>query len=490
MNTSVRLGSSGSTNQRFWKSMIFLLLSIQAISVLGGVIDEDRFYFIGLSAIVLIIPGIYQVMSQDAELFSPMNLIFLNLFFGVFLQTIVLCFYSDLNPNLFLDPTYDFAIIATGMAAIAIAVIFLTLGYSFNIRKNYVTRRAGGAPKSAVQTIVEWPRKKVVILAALFGAITLACLIHYVVTIGFFDDLSRFSVKRNNVEGGSGLMFSRFGMRFAQVACIVLFAYHIAHSKMGMKSGVLYITVILFVLASAGPFVSSSRSLLLYFFVALFIVHHVLSGGWRAKQMNVALVMVLAVIIAMGALRFIQQRSVTYAEYSEDIGVGRSVGRIAVTNNFLGIKKTSVLLDIVPSQEAHSYGATYLLWLVAPIPRSLWPEKPTVRIGGVLGAKVYGTRDTNGIPPGFVGEAYYNFGWLGIPFVAFLFGAGIRWFYESFGKRSYSNSRSLLFYSVLLIPVAFASISSDFTGFVSRTAQLMIPLLIAIKIIGIKRRVR
>lgn len=489
MNPGIRLGSSGSTNQRFWKSMIFLLLGIQAISVFGGVFDEDRFYLIGLSVIVLIIPALYQVMSRDAELFSPMNLIFLNLFFGVFLQTIVLCFYSDLNPNLFLDPTYDFAIIATGMAAIAIAVLFLTLGYSFYPGNKGVARRAGVAHISVVQAISEWRRKRVVILAVLFGVITLVCLVHFVTTIGFFEDLSRFSVKRKNPEGGS-IMFSRFGMRFAQVACIVLFAYHLACSKVGIRSGVLSITFILFVLASAGPFVSSSRSLLLYFFVALFIVHHVLSGGWRSKQVNVAIVMVLSVIVSMGALRFIQQRSVSYAEYSEEVGVGRSVGRVAVTNNFLGIKKTSVLLDIVPSQVAHSYGSTYFLWLVAPIPRSIWPEKPIVRIGGVLGAKVYGTRDTNGIPPGFVGEAYYNFGWLGIPFVAFLFGAGIRWFYEAFGKRSYWNSKSLLLYSVLLIPVAFASISSDFTGFVSRTAQLIIPLLLAIKIVGVKKQGR
>ena len=94
---------------------------------------------------------------------------------------------------------------------------------------------------------------------------------------------------------------------------------------------------------------------------------------------------------------------------------------------------------------------------------------------------------SNGIPPGFVGEAYLNFGWFGIPLAAILFGAIVRRFYESYGRKAYSHSRSLLIYSLLFPIVAFASVSSDFTGFVSRAGQTLIPLVIAFWIIGLRK---
>ena len=138
-------------------------------------------------------------------------------------------------------------------------------------------------------------------------------------------------------------------------------------------------------------------------------------------------------------------------------------------------------------RQPHTYGSTYFLWLITPVPRAIWEEKPIVRIGGILGSTVFGTRESNGIPPGFVGEAYLNFGWFGIPLAASLFGVIIRRFYESYGRKAYSHSRSLLIYSLLFPVVAFASVSSDFTGFISRVVQILIPLVIAFWIIGLRK---
>jgi len=145
-------------------------------------------------------------------------------------------------------------------------------------------------------------------------------------------------------------------------------------------------------------------------------------------------------------------------------------------------------MDIVPSEVSHTYGTTYLLWMITPIPRSIWPEKPIVRIGGVLGEQVFGTRETNGIPPGFVGEAYLNFGWLGIPLVALCFGVIFRKFFESYGRNCYSSPRSILIYSILFVPIVFSSLSSDFTGFISRSGQIIIPLIIAFWFLGIHKK--
>lgn len=144
-------------------------------------------------------------------------------------------------------------------------------------------------------------------------------------------------------------------------------------------------------------------------------------------------------------------------------------------------------MDVVPSQVPHTYGSTYFLWIVSPVPRSIWPDKPIVRIGGILGHSVYGTRDSNGIPPGFVAEAYLNFGWLGIPLISLLFGAGIRQFYRIYGRASYKDCKKMMIYATLFAPIVFGGLSSDFTGFVTRSAQLLIPLLLALKLVAARK---
>jgi hypothetical protein len=61
---------------------------------------------------------------------------------------------------------------------------------------------------------------------------------------------------------------------------------------------------------------------------------------------------------------------------------------------------------------------TYFTQLVNPIPRAIWPNKP-VADAGLIMARAYGAVDKNGEPtmttsPGFLGEAYLNFGFVGL----------------------------------------------------------------------------
>ncbi len=73
----------------------------------------------------------------------------------------------------------------------------------------------------------------------------------------------------------------------------------------------------------------------------------------------------------------------------------------------------------VPTQVDYQFGYVYYVQLVNPIPRFLWPEKPTLDTG-LLMADAYGAVDDKTgeaqmtISPGLIGEMYLNFGWLGI----------------------------------------------------------------------------
>lgn len=73
----------------------------------------------------------------------------------------------------------------------------------------------------------------------------------------------------------------------------------------------------------------------------------------------------------------------------------------------------------IPDVVDYQYGYVYYVQLVNPVPRFLWPDKPTLD-AGLLMADMYGEKDEQTgeahmtVSPGIIGEMYMNFGWLGV----------------------------------------------------------------------------
>jgi oligosaccharide repeat unit polymerase len=99
----------------------------------------------------------------------------------------------------------------------------------------------------------------------------------------------------------------------------------------------------------------------------------------------------------------------------------------------------------VPSRVDYQYGYVYYVQLVNPIPRFLWPEKPTLD-AGLLMADIYGEVDEKTgeahmtISPGLIGEMYLNFGWLGILGLSSFGG----WLVRGWDRLAEDNSESLV----------------------------------------------
>jgi hypothetical protein len=93
------------------------------------------------------------------------------------------------------------------------------------------------------------------------------------------------------------------------------------------------------------------------------------------------------------------------------------------------IRGSLPILAKVPQRVDYLKGESYLAVLTLPIPRFLWPDKPR-QIGGMVGSEFFGI--AAGVPPGAVGEAYWNFGFFGIPAVYFLMGCFHRWVVQFF----------------------------------------------------------
>ncbi|WP_330203110.1 O-antigen polymerase [Cyanobacterium sp. Dongsha4] len=90
---------------------------------------------------------------------------------------------------------------------------------------------------------------------------------------------------------------------------------------------------------------------------------------------------------------------------------------------------TYPLFAFVPETVDYLYGYSYLAIPTTFIPRSIWPDKPRA-IGGIAGKEFFNS--PAGIPPGNVGEAYWNFGVLGIVIIFILFGIFHRYLVKTY----------------------------------------------------------
>lgn len=92
------------------------------------------------------------------------------------------------------------------------------------------------------------------------------------------------------------------------------------------------------------------------------------------------------------------------------------------------------ILGKVPRQVDYLYGRSYLSIPAAPIPSRFWAEKPMAG-GRLTGWLIFGRgMHGGGVPPGNIGEAYWNFGVPGVILVMLMFGMVLRWlaaFYEA-----------------------------------------------------------
>ncbi len=120
--------------------------------------------------------------------------------------------------------------------------------------------------------------------------------------------------------------------------------------------------------------------------------------------------------------------------------------------------------DIMPAlvgslelrQVEYGNGQPLLNLLYAPIPRSIWADKPIIDETGVIGHELMGS-DYWGLPPGPYGWAFYNFSWLGVILMAFVTGWLIQWIYRKFvleRNRSKYGLLGIVYYALIIQSVS------------------------------------
>jgi oligosaccharide repeat unit polymerase len=174
--------------------------------------------------------------------------------------------------------------------------------------------------------------------------------------------------------------------------------------------------------ALALPVYASSRSEVAYVIIVTLVVRSLVGKSTRRRGPIIATGLVLLVLLAgMTFLRATLQSN-AYDEFSTDALLTSATEGTVYDRTFGDMTTSAHIISNVPGKLQYQNGATIAQWLIAPIPRSVWSEKPLIAPGPLIGQAVYGT-ERSGVPPGFVAEMYWNFGLGGVIVGGALLGA-------------------------------------------------------------------
>lgn len=189
--------------------------------------------------------------------------------------------------------------------------------------------------------------------------------------------------------------------------------------------------------------VTASRGGSLMILLVLFIVFLVRHGHINTKH---TLTVVLVILLGLGLMTQLRQgiqsgnfKGQETSDIASQLNIANFFGdAVKELGDYAGAGNTDYSIYGVVSREGkYLLGESYIAILVAPVPRAIWPDKPM----GV-GRKASQTflpeyKHDTGVPPSPAGEAFWNFGPVGVFVIFFAWGAFLRWAWVSVKARRY-----------------------------------------------------
>lgn len=468
-----------------FRYLVISALLVGALFVLSFVTGQNHYYLVGLSLATLIAPLLALALRANEDVFSPLYLVAYMLFFSVFLKTIYLTFLGSAYAKFVSLDSRSLDILEPGLLTTLLGVGCLSIGYLLAAKK-----KVESPPTLSVKNelaLVNWSQLKVVMVGSLVIALMFNIL--FISEMNILGDIlqGKISVKRTHIgtagvsSRGSALTYLRWGAQtLPQVVLVVsIFLYQICNRKMTVGTKILL--WILFFLSALIPIVTSARLELAYTAVLLLMAFHY---GRKKIKLKTVVVTGIALIFAISILGLVRhsQTSGRTDSFSIEAAFDKTLG----SGYFMDIAKTSVVVDSVPDKVDYLMGKSFGLIFIAPIPRALWPEKPVVRISKFVGEEIYTRPDDSGIPPGFIGESYLNFGVFGVVGLLALLGVGLSKLYSSqviFTKTIFS--RIWYIFGSVLLTLTF--LSGDFTILISQGVRFGLVIWIVEKFVVVRK---
>jgi oligosaccharide repeat unit polymerase len=428
---------------------------------------------------ILILP---LLVRRRYDLFEPLSFVILTTLIGVVLRTYYIVLVENENTRSFLMLGQPPEFLSKALLVISIALLFLVIGYSTNITPISLARfniiRNNG-----------WDSRRLFVILFFFAIITFISLFLYVQKLGIVGTLAmKFSAKRSLILEGGNYQYASLGY-YRWGASLLSYVFYFSlilliRSRRKLFSLTGIVVLLIGILSIIFPVLTSSRAGVLFHIINAILIWHYLKRPISFRILMSTVSIAVAIFILLTALRIMGHRNRVLG-IDDFFEPEKMIESVIGNRNLFCVAKTAHILEAVPDKLEYQYGKTFLTWVFAPIPRTLWKEKPVVRIGNELGEAIFQRRDkSTGVPPGFIGELYMNFGFMGILIGMYFLGLLLKLLYSSFNSYLTRNINALLLYIFIVVPFAFNLLSGDFVGLFIKLVASLIPLLLILKFIG------
>ncbi|MGB7328721.1 MAG: O-antigen polymerase, partial [Rubripirellula sp.] len=409
--------------------LAFLVLPVIALGITGLHSGQDTAIFV-LSLLLYCVLCLPFLARRTYTLVEPFTVLFGMLYIGLPLKLGWALAFRD-------SPKFVYYMQGQPIETLIMPAVLSLLGVSALCIGYTSGQSITGKTKPFRFPDREWNTKLLFCVCGIALAISTIVFIFYARRAGIsFRGNGPISAKRieavaDGPMGRGSLAYYRWGISLAQIVFYLIFAWSLKR-RLGRR-GVMLLGVILtlpLLMSFMMPFVTSSRTPLIFFLLECLIILYclkddVFTGKWLTAQL-VSCVVVVSLFMFILALRGDPNAEKSRADSMTPVALAEHV----VGARYLAdITKTGQIYHAIPNFIPFQRGTSYTAVLFAPIPRDVWPGKPAIGLGPFIGKEIYGL-DHTGVPPGMIGEAYLNFGWPGVAVIPFLFGCFVRWSYE------------------------------------------------------------
>jgi oligosaccharide repeat unit polymerase len=431
-------------------------------------------------ALVTSAAGIYSVFNMNAifaaaGLASLLVVVFPFLFiktydwFSTWTSVIVVVIYGGTVPAICMslrwpDPAYidghillnhtpEYFVYPTLLLLAGLA--FCTLGFFSRIR----------IPVPVFAIDRQYSLSRTYLVIGLLALVSIASLVLYIRFTGGATDETVISGKRTvirtldvqNEKDFSQYGYLRQGALLSLTCLLVLMsAWTVKYSRLSVPR--IVVLAFLFLVSCALPFYSSSRDQIVWNYLCTIGVLYYLGRPVFSGRSLAVLLGVVGVILFISAVRNDRSDSTPFLEK-----MNSKLTPLLLNRHGPNIAKTAHILHSVPNPLGLKYGETIYVWLLAPIPREILPNKPMISPGPIIGMEVYGTK-FSGVPPGLVAEMYWNFHVVGIVLGCFFFGLFLRFVYELFRAIRTDDGVVTPVYLFALFPLGFQVLNNCLGG--------------------------
>jgi oligosaccharide repeat unit polymerase len=358
--------------------------------------------------------------------FSPVFVIFLIYFHGIFLR-IIFSSYNDITAFHF------------GIFSMLLFLIFFCFGYIL--------------ASSRYLSISGWPRH----IPGMRGCLIIFSFSCFIL---FFRDIESFGARF--IVGDNGDRKSNFILLTGADIFIGIFLLQLAYSLNAQRS-LRFRYYLIFVLAVSMYSAISARFSIILFVAMFSFVYMYYRSNFRIYVIGVA--SFLSIFVGLGVLRSYRQG------ITEPSAEGLIFEQLVHLPYLLDANKTGYIVEHFHLNGEYWYGTTFIHFLLTKIGLGYFEGSPR----SFIAKNVFGRTNDSGIPPGVVGELFMNFSWFGILVGGVLIGFLSKIFFNTIKKSD--RPFTVVVYAVFL-QAFLLFLTVDFQSALFAAIKVLIPIFI------------